>query len=561
MHKCTVIWQAALLCSLSQQHGVCRGRGDGSVLRVSVTSTVREPEQYNGHSTGQASSRVSDTGPQGTRRPGRELVQGTESRQRSLGSYFSKASYQAGRRGSNPKTEHGHCSVDEAGAESVLPHLYSTAVEFKKQQKDNPKFSLAHVPLRSVLALALFRELGVRLERVLKTPELMNNAETRGWRDQSGWKVPSVECPATSSRGGQGEANSARRADAASHSADGGVLQAASDRSVPLHPKDDGGYGLPGHLPHEHFSKVGGGGEIVESSLGSTGQLCPAADRGGLQKGGPLAVSVGPSPAGAHPSLRLQLTNTGNTCYMHAMVQVLAWLADIYNAPMEVALTSRVATVIKQFYKQADAPICLMQDIGWRMLIQGWRHDGQQQDVGEFFTFLTSRYDVHMLQGEWQARTLPERGLCRCMDRGPCSQPILLHFCDAPPGLRADLRVSDMLRFWHLGQNSLVLGLHVAPPILCFQLCRFRIRDGLVTKNQTAVDIDDTLYVPQFQGRSEAVAHLRYDFKACIVHHGPSLRCGHYTTLLKQAGVSWLCDDGRRARKRSSRTSYEGSTV
>ena len=49
----------------------------------------------------------------------------------------------------------------------MLPHLYSTAVEFKKQQKDNPKFSLAHVPLRSVLALALFRELGLRLERVL----------------------------------------------------------------------------------------------------------------------------------------------------------------------------------------------------------------------------------------------------------------------------------------------------------------------------------------------------------------------------------------------------------
>ncbi|OLQ14905.1 Malonyl-CoA-acyl carrier protein transacylase, mitochondrial [Symbiodinium microadriaticum] len=74
------------------------------------------------------------------------------------------------------------------GADSVLPHLYNTAVEFKKQQKDNPKFSLAHVPLRSVLALAMFRELGGRLDRLLKTPDLMKAAETRGWRDQSGWK-------------------------------------------------------------------------------------------------------------------------------------------------------------------------------------------------------------------------------------------------------------------------------------------------------------------------------------------------------------------------------------
>ncbi|CAE7350820.1 MCAT [Symbiodinium microadriaticum] len=74
------------------------------------------------------------------------------------------------------------------GADSVLPHLYNTAVEFKKQQKDNPKFSLAHVPLRSVLALAMFRELGSRLDRLLNTPDLMKAAETRGWRDQSGWK-------------------------------------------------------------------------------------------------------------------------------------------------------------------------------------------------------------------------------------------------------------------------------------------------------------------------------------------------------------------------------------
>ena len=291
-------------------------------------------------------------------------------------------------------------------------------------------------------------------------------------------EVSGVEPHASSSRGGQGEADGTGWADAASDSADCGVSQAAGNSSIPLYPQDDGGYGFTGRVPHEHIGTIGSRSKVVESTDGFTGQLCPAAARGGLQKGGSSAFPMGSSTTRAHPSLRLNMINTGNTCYMHATIQVLAWLADDYDAPMEVALTSRVASVLRQFYKKGEAPIRIMQDIGWRMLIQGWRHDGQQQDVGEFFTFVTSRHDLHMLQGEWQARTLPPRGAYTCMERGPCSQPILLHFCDPPPRLRADLRLSDMLRFWHLGQTKLVLGLHVEPhhPFCSFNFVDFEYK-------------------------------------------------------------------------------------
>ncbi|CAE6973099.1 MCAT [Symbiodinium sp. CCMP2592] len=74
------------------------------------------------------------------------------------------------------------------GQDSILHHSFVTASEFKKQQKDNPTLGLRHVPLRSVLALAMFKELGQRLENRLKSPEVLEQAESNGWRGPDGWK-------------------------------------------------------------------------------------------------------------------------------------------------------------------------------------------------------------------------------------------------------------------------------------------------------------------------------------------------------------------------------------
>ena len=41
-----------------------------------------------------------------------------------------------------------------AGSDSILGHLYQTAVAFKKRQHDEPTWGLAHVPLKQVMATA-----------------------------------------------------------------------------------------------------------------------------------------------------------------------------------------------------------------------------------------------------------------------------------------------------------------------------------------------------------------------------------------------------------------------
>ncbi|CAE7796895.1 unnamed protein product [Symbiodinium microadriaticum] len=73
------------------------------------------------------------------------------------------------------------------GQDSVLPYLYQTALTFKKRQQAEPTWGLAHVPLKQVMATAMFRELRERHAKVLQSQELLKKATDMGWRDNQGW--------------------------------------------------------------------------------------------------------------------------------------------------------------------------------------------------------------------------------------------------------------------------------------------------------------------------------------------------------------------------------------
>ena len=554
VHKCTVIWQAAVLCSLNRNgHGVCRGRRDGHVLRDGVHQELGASQQLLGHTPGEAPARVCKDGTQGRRGVELELAGRHGPGQRSIGSYFGTTCHQIGRGDQSSQAEHWDSHVDETrGGLSVAPLVqHGGGVQETTKGQSQVQPSSCSPPFRACFSDV--QGIGRPPRSIAENPGPDEGSGNQRMARSIRMEISGVERSPSSPRGGSREANGVGCTDAACDSANPGMSEATCHSSVSLHAKDDRGDGLPGDLPYECVHEVRSGGQAVEPIDGPPGKLHFAATRSGLSQGRPQAFPVGASTSRSHSSLRLNMINTGNTCYMHSIIQVMAWIADGYDAPMEVALNPRVATVLKQFFKKGEAPQQIMQDIGWRMLIQGWRHDGRQQDVGEFFTFLTSRHAIPMLQGEWQARALSPVGESSCMDRGPCSQPLLLHFCDPPPGLRAELRVSDMLQFWHRGQNSMVLGLHIEPPVLVFQLCRFRMINEEIVKNQMKVTIDDTIYVPKFQGRGANTCLLPYDLKACIFHHGPSLHHGHYNSLLRQDGLSWLCDDGRRARRSQHR--------
>ncbi|CAE7485339.1 unnamed protein product, partial [Symbiodinium sp. CCMP2456] len=74
------------------------------------------------------------------------------------------------------------------GQDSILHHLYSTAVAFKTKQEADPTWQLGQQPLRMVLAQALFREVVSRLNNTIATQERLRRVTDQGWRDATGWR-------------------------------------------------------------------------------------------------------------------------------------------------------------------------------------------------------------------------------------------------------------------------------------------------------------------------------------------------------------------------------------
>ncbi|CAE7234951.1 unnamed protein product, partial [Symbiodinium sp. CCMP2456] len=74
------------------------------------------------------------------------------------------------------------------GQDSILHHLYSTAVAFKAKQEADPTWQLGQQPLRMVLAQALFREVVNRLNSTIASQERLRRVMDQGWRDATGWR-------------------------------------------------------------------------------------------------------------------------------------------------------------------------------------------------------------------------------------------------------------------------------------------------------------------------------------------------------------------------------------
>ena len=194
LYKCTAIWQCAVLCVLQdpEYDELCgAGPGNGGVLRNGQASTV--PESCGAKKAKRR--READ--------PHRSKWQGWDQED------WEHPSRYHGRRPSSSRDplllsvarlalrheeELKLLQQDTSlvlwfspGSDSILGHLYQTAVAFKKRQQDEPTWGLAHVPLKQVMATAMFRELRERHHKVWNTPELLKKAEEMGWKDNQGW--------------------------------------------------------------------------------------------------------------------------------------------------------------------------------------------------------------------------------------------------------------------------------------------------------------------------------------------------------------------------------------
>eukprot|EP00439_Symbiodinium_sp_Y106_P046963 s2644_g6.t1 len=87
------------------------------------------------------------------------------------------------------RQDHALIYFMKPGEHTMLSHLYRTAQQFLKKQSENPHWAPGQHPLKAIMAVAVFSELGARLERACKEEDFSLKIKELGWRDPAvGWR-------------------------------------------------------------------------------------------------------------------------------------------------------------------------------------------------------------------------------------------------------------------------------------------------------------------------------------------------------------------------------------
>ena len=90
------------------------------------------------------------------------------------------------------RQDHALIYFMKPGEHTMLSHLYRTAQQFLKKQNENPHWTPGQHPLKAIMAVAVFNELGARLERACKEEDFSSKVKELGWRDPAGgWRFQS----------------------------------------------------------------------------------------------------------------------------------------------------------------------------------------------------------------------------------------------------------------------------------------------------------------------------------------------------------------------------------
>ena len=531
MHRCTVIWQCAIMCLQEQPGRLAWTGGAGRVLR-------RPEEADDGTELGAPTQQASTTSSR--------TIQGRHASTPQLSRFFGKASDQA----------RGRDQAAEAGS---LIDLFPSS---RRKQHDQPP-----LPDRQKLQGKAGSQPTVGSGSATSQSDHGNrHVQGTGSTPRSPVPGPDTTCSGQGIRvAGPGHRMEVSTVEPSVESLGGGQQQIPHQRSdggeplaealpglsprhctqVPLHSEDGRCHGVPSNLPTGPFHQDG---HIVGSMgciNGSTGMHGSATGGVCIQAGDPQA-QPGHREAQRHDlrALRLTLCNTSNSCYMNSTVQVIQWMLDLDAHRIDSMGTGRAFFRALQL-SSLQHPKTLMQDMLWRMMVSQWADCHRQHDIAEFISHLAQRHNFAIVQGKWQARRLFE-GEFQIRDEGTCSQPILLHMPTAPPGLDVTLQVQSLIDFWSGAQANIHALLH-APDVLMLQLDRFRSDTGRVFKRQDAVDVNREIMMPFFADHQLYIELAHYRLLATITHHGAHPRTGHYTACLHAEGSLWSCDDNRSA--------------
>ena len=335
--------------------------------------------------------------------------------------------------------------------------------------------------------------------------------------------------------------------------------------------------GQHSHVFHPSVTSGAESSAVVPASLGPMRSGMPSDDRRNIAQGKVGTPAVGKADSqperssqslltSSSPHLRgltplqwhakakaWKLRNQGcNSCYANALTLCLLWLEGYSNTSI---LQGPVGNSLRSLM-QAGTPTDLWSIMFWVSATRGWTQPRQQHDVIEFLTFLSRTLNPGAITGKWGAAgSALHRDRLEVVDSGS-TWPFLLATRPASsaddPTPCMECTLQDLVTCWHEQAEPRAL---TEPPEFCVvQVGRFDVKpDGIYSKTDFKLDLDSFVYLPVFRDNLRDVYFLKYQLRACIVHHGPTPSNGHYrAVLMSSTGAiqdAFYTDDNTNARK------------
>ncbi|CAE7254236.1 unnamed protein product, partial [Symbiodinium sp. CCMP2592] len=287
------------------------------------------------------------------------------------------------------------------GEYGILHHLYVTARAFKQKQQENPMWAPGQQPLRTVMAIALFREMEARVNKVLGDESLQKKAAYMGWRDPAtGWRyqrwnptlkhleVDSSRNPLTDQQVLQAFQLLYKSLDQDS------VTRFSCTRKVTETMTNQATFLMDISVRTPAAMETWKTMHMAHAS----GMFGSATRRNGVsERHAQMQPSRGEDQGDAAWPSRLRLQNPGNHCYFNSFVQVLCWL--LHRDPDRLASLGRCAQFINSLrHSSTEKSHNLMSNFLWRILLRGWTDVQRQHDVVEFAAHFVNKHELVLFQ-------------------------------------------------------------------------------------------------------------------------------------------------------------------